>query len=668
MTSSNQRYLQLIKTLQKYAHEYYALDKPSVEDSVYDSLMAELKQFEAKSSDIIVPDSPTQRVGTKPVKGFKKVEHQTRMLSLDDVFSFEEVQKWHDRIVKIDSRVASANFWADIKMDGLACSLIYENGLLETAVTRGDGFIGEDVTSNIKTIPSVPLRLFGTSVFSTGRTEVRGEIVMYKKDFAALNKTLEENSEKTYANPRNLAAGTIRQLDPKITAQRTLYFRAYDLIVNDKLNTPTQQFVYDTLAKIGFLVNREATLLEDINQIIKFSDKWQEKRHRLPFNTDGLVIKINDRDLYESLGAVGKNPRGAIAFKYPAEKATTKLMDIFLSIGRTGAVTPVAVLDPVLVAGSTVQMATLHNEEEVARKGILIGDTVVIHKAGDIIPEVIEPIVSLRTGKETKFVMPKNCPDCGQVLQKPVGEVVSRCMNKTCPARTLRHIQHFASKPAMDIDGMGEKNVQTLLDNGIIADSADIYTIEKQQLLELERFAKLSADNLINSINDKKNPSLAKFIFALGIRHVGAQTAIDLSNNFKKLDALATATLEELTAIDGVGIVVAESIVAWFGDLENQKLLKKFIANGVIPKEVTNSGVGILAGKSFVITGSLGSMSREQAADKIRQQGGVFQSSVGKGTTYLVAGGSVGASKLAKAEKFDTQIIDEQQLLKLINI
>lgn len=666
MKNSQQRYKALVETLNKYAYEYYSLDKPTVDDSIYDSLMVELKTIEETFPDIIVAESPTQRVGAKPTNGFDKYRHQTRMLSLNDVFSLDEVKDWLTRIAKLDPAVANADFWGDIKMDGLACSLIYQNGLIERAITRGDGYVGEDVTSNVKTIGSVPLKLFGDSFLSSGRTEIRGEIVMYKKDFEEINSQLTNSGEKTYANPRNLAAGTIRQLDPKITAKRKLYFRAYDIIRSNNSDTPTQEFVYDNLKKLGFLVNSQAQTLKNINDIEKFAEFWDKKRHDLPFNTDGLVIKVNNRAIYENLGVVGKNPRGAIAYKYPAEQATTKLHDIFISIGRTGAATPVAVLEPVLVAGSTVQMATLHNEEEVDRKGILIGDTVVIQKAGDIIPEVLEPITSLRNGTEKQFIMPKNCPDCGTSLVKPEGEVVSRCLNKACPARTLRHIQHFASKGAMDIDGLGEKNVSALLESGIICDAADIYSVRQEQLLELERFAELSATNLVKAVKAKKNPPLAKFLFALGIRHVGTQTAIDLANKFKSLNVLRTSTIEELTAVDGIGEVVADSLVAWFGDPENLELLDKFANNGVVVQEVQSVADGPLYGKSFVITGSLSSMGRELAADKIRQKGGIFQSSVGKGTTYLVAGGNIGASKQKRAEQFGTKIIDEQVFLKLL--
>lgn len=666
------RIKKLKELLARYSYEYYVDDSPSVDDAVYDSLFDELKKIESEHPELITPDSPTQRVGGAPIAKFQKVEHASRMLSLNDAFSKEEVEAWFVRIRKLapqlDERV---EFFADIKMDGLACSLVYEDGVLVRAVTRGDGLVGEDVTSNVRTIKSVPLRLrevSGAKHFLQNRTEIRGEIVMYKKDFEKLNYALEQEGKKTYANPRNLAAGTIRQLDPRLVAERQLYFLPYDILRDDPSEIPTNEYAYAILRQLGFRANTEAQVIHSLVELHDFAASWEEKRHELPYNTDGMVIKLNDRELYRQLGIVGKNPRGAIAFKYPAEQATTRVKDIFVSIGRTGAATPVAMLEPVVVAGSTVQMATLHNEDEVKRKGVLIGDTVVIHKAGDIIPEVIEPIIALRSGDEQPFVMPEKCPECDTKLIRPEGEAVWRCPNPACPAKTLRQIQHFASKGAMDIDGMGEKNVAALLDAGLIKDAADLYGLTKEQILTLDRFADVSATNLISAIAAKKTPPLAKFLYALGIRHVGAQTAIDIATHFGSFERIKSATIDELQAIEGVGGRVAESIVAWFEEPEHQTLLQKFANYGIKPQTVDNAQQkdGPLMGKSFVITGSLESMDREEAADKIRALGGTFQTSVGKTTTYLVAGGKVGASKLAKAEKYGTAIIDEIKLLEIL--
>jgi len=661
----------LRQQLTRYSYEYHSLDTPSVSDAVYDGLFAELKKLEADHPELITPDSPTQRVGNAPISKFVKVAHASRMISLNDVFSREEVEAWLKRTRRLAPEVDDkVLFFMDIKMDGLACSLIYEDGVLQRAVTRGDGFIGEDVTSNVRTIQSVPLSLHAqpaSTIFLQGRTEVRGEIVMYKKDFEELNAELAKEGKKTYANPRNLAAGTIRQLDPRVVAERKLYFRAYDILRANPDDLPTNDNAYQTMHDLGFLINKEARVIHSLDELIDFANLWEKKRLTMPYNTDGMVVKLNDRKLYAQLGVVGKNPRGAIAYKYPAEEATTRVKDIFISIGRTGAATPVAMLEPVVVAGSTVQMATLHNEDEVKRKGVLIGDTVIVRKAGDIIPEVMRPLEELRDGSEKSFKMPTECPECGTPLIRPEDEAVWRCPNTACPARMLRHIQHFASKGALDITGLGEKNVEALLDADLVNDPADLYTLTKENILALDRFAEISATNLIASIDEKRNPPFHKFLFALGIRHVGAQTAVDLANAFRTFEALQQATIEQLQAVEGVGDVVAESIVEWFEQPDNQKILQKFKDFGVTTQPVQETTPGKLTGKAFVVTGTLNTMSREEAAEKIRTLGGVFQSSVGKDTTYLVAGASVGASKLAKAEKYGTKIIDEQALLAILD-
>ncbi len=663
------RLTKLRAQLGQYAYEYYVLDTPSVEDAVYDGLMAELKKLEEQYPALITSDSPTQRVGGAVSAGFQSVEHRSRMLSLNDVFDEAEVEAWAARIAKLLPENTSVSFFGDVKKDGLACSLVYQDGVFRQAVTRGDGFVGEDVTANVRTIASVPLRLrlaSGIELFSKGRTEVRGEIVMYKKDFAALNTYREEQGLPQFANPRNTAAGTIRQLDPRLVAERKLHFLPYDVLRDKPSDIPTNHFAYDALRQLGFSGGEYARPLATIKDIHNFAGQWETKRHDLPYNLDGLVIKVDDRQIFAQLGVVGKNPRGAIAYKYPAEQSTTKVKDIFVSIGRTGAATPVAMLEPVVIAGSTVQMATLHNEGEIKRKDIRIGDTVVIRKAGDIIPEVVEPLIKLRDGQERVFIMPTHCPECGTKLAKlKADEAVWRCPNTNCPARVHNHIQHFASKGALDIEGLGEKNVLALLDAGLINDLADIYALTKEQILALDRFADVSAAKLVAAIQDKKQPPLARFVFGLGIRHVGIQTAIDLANHFHSLEQVAKATLDQLAEVEGVGEVVAESIVAWFADPTNQKLLQKFYKLGVRPQPVKKTG-GPLAGKKFVVTGTLQSMGREQAAEKIRAKGGTFQSSVGKDTDYLVVGANVGASKLTKATKLGVKQIDEAALLKLI--
>lgn len=667
--TARERIKKLKSQLEQFSYEYYVLDSPTVDDSVYDGLIAELKKIEAQYPNLITEDSPTQRVGGKVVDGFKRVTHTTRMLSLDDVFDESDIDAWLTRIGKLLPESTTLDFIGDIKKDGLACSLIYQDGRLLQAVTRGDGFAGEDVTSNVRTIKSIPLSLRKTAAlqkFIEGRTEVRGEIVMYKKDFELLNKKREEAGLPLFANPRNTASGTIRQLDPKLVADRPMYFLAYDILRDNPNDLPTHEIVYKTIKELGFMGWNYMETIKDVKAIHAYAKKWHDKRHVLPFSTDGLVIKVNDRKIFSNLGVVGKNPRGAIAYKYPAEQSTTHVKDIFISIGRTGAATPVAMLEPVSVAGSTIQMATLHNESEIARKDIRIGDTVVVRKAGDIIPEVVEPIIKLRPKSSKPYVMPKECPDCATKLVKQKEEAIWRCPNNNCPSRLWKRIQHYASKSALDIEGLGEKNVVMLVDAGLIKDPADIYQLEKSDLLRLERFAEISANKLIAAIQAKKQPTLPRFLYGLGIRHVGAQTAVDLSHHFGSVENLKNADIDELARVDGVGEVVAESIVEWFGNPLNEILLNKFSKYGVRPTAVKNTSLE-LSGKKFVITGSLESMDREQAREKILQKGGVFQSSVGKDTDYLVVGKNVGESKLEKAKKLGIKQISEAEFIKQIS-
>ena len=654
--------------LNRYSYEYYTLDKPSVSDAVYDSLMDELKSIESEYPELITVDSPTQRVGNKLLDGFQKVKHERRMVSLNDVFNKSEVEAWIKRTDKLIPGHRH-EFFADIKMDGLACSLIYIDGLLSQAVTRGDSFVGEDVTNNVRTIKNVPLRLrevMGFEKFLNGRTEIRGEIVMLKRDFEELNEKQKALGQPTFANPRNLAAGTIRQLDPSLVASRPLHFRGYDVLRDDAKEVPTYNFAYEVLNAVGISCNQQAKVLDNLSDVMKFVDAWDSRRHDLPFNTDGLVIKINDRALYESLGLVGKNPRGAVAYKYAAEQATTIVRDIVISIGRTGAATPVAVFDPVVVAGTTVQHASLHNADEIARLDVRRGDTVVIFKAGDIIPQVESVLKELRPAdsKPIDYLaeLARQYPELEFV--RPEGEAVYRVKGLSGPLILKRSLAHFASKGALDIDTLGEKNVEALVEAGLVNDLADIYRLTKDDLLGLERFAEISAQKLIDAIAAKKQPALERFLLGLGIRHVGAQTAIDLTNHFESVEKLSQATIDELHEVDGVGEIVAESIVAWFADEDNVKLLEKFADLGVTPQFSQKSDR--LANQSFVITGTLQSMGRDAVAEKIRNLGGTFQTSVGKDTTYLVAGGKVGASKLKKAEQYGTKIINEQEFLQII--
>ena len=662
------RVRELRDLLNKYSYEYYVNDKPSVSDAIYDSLMDELKKIESSNPELITIDSPTQRVGNKLLDGFQKVRHQRRMVSLNDVFDKSEIEAWIKRTDKLMPGQRH-EFFTDIKMDGLACALIYVNGVLAQAVTRGDSFVGEDVTNNVRTIKNVPLRLHeapGFEQFLRGRTEIRGEIVMLKRDFEELNEKQKALGQPEFANPRNLAAGTIRQLDPALVAARPLHFRGYDVLRDADSEIPTNSFAYDALMALGITCNRQASVFTNLADIMNFVNDWGEKRHDLPFNTDGLVIKINDRALYDSLGMVGKNPRGAVAYKYAAEEATTIVRDIVISIGRTGAATPVAVFDPVVVAGTTVQHASLHNADEIARLDVRRGDTVVIFKAGDIIPQVQSVLKELRPDNSQLIDYPAELKRQYPELEfvRPEGEAVYRVKGLTGPLILKRALAHFASKGALDIDTLGEKNVEALVDAGLVRDLADIYLLEKKQLLALERFAEISAQKLITAIADKKHPNLERFLYGLGIRHIGAQTAIDLANRFESIERLALATIDELREVDGVGEIVAESVVAWFADEDNIKLLQKFADLGVAPQ--FNRKSGRLVGQSFVITGTLQSMGRDAATDKIRELGGTFQTAVAKDTTYLVAGGKVGASKLKKAEQYGTKIINEQEFLAII--
>jgi len=663
------RIAKLKELINDYRYHYHVLDQSIMSEAAADSLKHELSTLEDEYPDLITPDSPTQRVAGAPLPGFISVAHSQRMLSLNDVFTEEELLSWQERIEKLLPPGAKLEYFTDIKMDGLACALIYRNGMLERAITRGDGFNGEDVTLNVRTIDSVPLTLRHSpehKQFLSGRTEVRGEIVMYKDDFKKLNDERATKDLPLFANPRNTAAGTIRQLDPKLVASRPLHFRAYDLLRDDPAEVPTNALAYKTLSSLGFLTNTDAKIFKDLVSLKEYADKWEVARTKLKYNTDGLVIKVNDRALYDRLGVVGKAPRAAVAYKYAAEQATTKVKDIFVSIGRTGVATPVAMLEPVVVAGSTVQMATLHNETEVLRKDIRIGDTVIVHKAGDIIPEVVQPLIKLRNGSEKVFKMPEKCPECGTVLIKLKPEDAAwRCPNEHCPSRSWKRIEHYASKAALDIEGLGEKNVIALINAQLVKDQSDIYKLKSEQLEKLDRFGQISANKLAVAIKQKKNPSLSRFIYGLGIRHIGVQTAIDLANHFKDLDKLKQSSIDELSQIEGIGEIVAESVVEWFNEKRNLELLEKFKGFGVWPKKVVSTG-GKLSGKKFVVTGSLETLGREQAVEKIRALGGEFQSSVAHDTDFLVVGANVGAGKLKKAEQLGTKQINEDTFLKML--
>ena len=651
-----------------YRYHYHVLDESIMSEAAADSLKHELSQLEAEYPELITPDSPTQRVAGQALDKFNKVTHRTRMISLSDVFDRSEVEAWIKRMERALPTVGN-EFLCDIKMDGLACSLIYEDGVLVQAVTRGDSRVGEDVTANVRTIENVPLSLRENQKFAhflQGRTEIRGEIVMFKEQFDQLNEQRAELGLPLFKNPRNLAAGTIRQLDPKLVAERPLNFIGYDIIRDNIEDTPTIAFGYQMMQELGVATSRQTQVVRGVDEIMSYIEHIGEIREDLPFNTDGVVVKLNDRLQFAELGVVGKTPRAAVAYKFAAEEATTVVKDIVISIGRTGAATPVAVFDPVQVAGTTVQHASLHNADEIARLDVRRGDTVIIFKAGDIIPQVQSVLLDLRPDDSTAIdyqqELARQYPELEFI--RPEGEAVYRVKGLTGPIILKRALKHFASKGALDIDTLGEKNVEALVDAGLVNDLADIYTLTKDQLLGIERFAEISAQKLVDAIAAKKQPSLERFLFGLGIRHVGTQTAIDLVAAFENIDRLIDATIDQLRAVDGVGEVVAESVVAWFADEDNLALLDKFKHLGVTPHYEQKTGA--LLGKNFVITGSLETMSRDEAADKIRALGGVFQSSVSKDTTYLVTGGKVGASKLKKAEQYNTKVITEADLRDIL--
>lgn len=661
-TAAKARIEKLKELINDYRYHYHVLDESIMSEAAADSLKHELSQLEEQYPEFITPDSPTQRVAGKPLDKFQKVTHASRMISLADVFSESEIRDWVARNYKLVDRGTEFTFFTDIKMDGLAMSLHYENGIFQQAVTRGDGLVGEDVTMNVKTIQNIPLKLNLDN--PPEHLEVRGEVIIFKQDFEKLNQMQAKLGEKPFANPRNLAAGTIRQLDPRIAASRPLRFMAYDLVTPD---LPTHQEAYEFLRQIGFQTSGQDHIYTHLNEVFAEIKHLGQVRGDFLFNTDGMVIKINDRKIYSELGIVGKTPRAAVAFKYPAEESTSKVRDIVISIGRTGAATPVAILDPVEIAGSTVRHATLHNSDEIEKLDIRIGDTVIVYKAGDIIPKIKEVLFTLRPEGTEPFdyekALKNQYPELE--LERPDGEVVYRVKGQDSDFILRRNLEYFASKQALNIDGLGEKNVNLLVDAGLLKSLVDLYRLQKSDLINLERFGELSATKLINAIEGTKQAPLAKFITALGIRHVGAQTAVALADAFQSLEALRDATEEELLKIPDIGLTVSESILAYFADEDNLKQLDDFKALGVRPVYINHDNAP-LKGQSFVVTGTLTDMGREEAEDLLREKGATVTSSVTKNTTALIAGAKPGASKVTKAEKLGIKIISEAEFRELI--
>jgi len=661
-TAAKARIEKLKTLINDYRYHYHVLDESIMSEAAADSLKHELSQLEEQYPEFITPDSPTQRVAGKPLDKFQKVTHASRMISLADVFSESEIRDWVARNYKLVDRGTEFTFFTDIKMDGLAMSLHYENGIFRQAVTRGDGLVGEDVTMNVKTIQNIPLKLNLEN--PPEHLEVRGEVIIFKQDFEKLNQMQAKLGEKPFANPRNLAAGTIRQLDPRIAASRPLRFMAYDLVTPD---LPTHQEAYEFLRQIGFQTSGQDHVYTHLNEVFAEIKHLGQVRGDFLFNTDGMVIKINDRKIYSELGIVGKTPRAAVAFKYPAEESTSKVRDIVISIGRTGAATPVAILDPVEIAGSTVRHATLHNSDEIEKLDIRIGDTVIVYKAGDIIPKIKEVLFTLRPENTEPFDYEKALKNQYPELEfeRPDGEVVYRVKGQDSDFILRRNLEYFASKQALNIEGLGEKNVNLLVDAGLLKSLVDLYRLQKSDLIKLERFGELSATKLLNAIEGTKQASLAKFITALGIRHVGAQTAVALADAFQSLEALRDATEEELLKIPDIGLTVSESILAYFADEDNLRQLDDFASLGVHPVYVNHDNAP-LKGQSFVVTGTLTDMGREEAEDLLREKGATVTSSVTKNTTALIAGAKPGASKVTKAEKLGIKIISEAEFRELI--
>lgn len=662
---ASQRIIKLRELINDYRYHYHVLDESIMSEAAADSLKHELAELEHKYPDLITPDSPTQRVAGKPLDKFTKVTHAERMISLSDVFSEAEIRDWVRADEKLmlerglnDGRIQA--YFTDIKMDGLACALHYEDGLFVQAVTRGDGMVGEDVTMNVRTIENIPLK-----ITETGHVEVRGEIVIFKQDFEELNAVERKKGAAGFANPRNLAAGSIRQLDPRVAASRRLRFMAYDLVTPD---LPTYSESYVRLRELGFRTSGEDHVFKSVGEVMQEIERLDGYRETLPFNTDGMVIKINDRKIYKALGIVGKTPRGAVAFKFPAEESTTRVRDIVISIGRTGAATPVAILDPVVVAGSTVRHASLHNADEIKRLDVRIGDTVIIYKAGDIIPQVKEVLVSLRPEGARPFdymeALKQQYPELE--FERPEGEVVYRVKGEDSDFILKRALEYYASKSALNIDGLGEKNVEALVNAGLVRTIADLYRLDAGKLKMLERFGRVSSRKLFDAIQNSKRPQLNKFITALGIRHVGEQTAVTLANHFGSIDALLQATEEDLVKLPDIGQVVAESILAWCADEDNIKLWQELKELGVEPVHVDQSSLP-LAGKSYLVTGTLSDMGREEAEDQLRTLGATVTSGVTKSTTALIVGDKPGKSKLTKATKLGIELIDEAGFKKLIS-
>ena len=662
-----QRVAELREQINHHNYRYYVLDDTEISDGEYDRLMVELRRLEEDHPSLATPESPTQRVGASPADGFDQVQHRLPMLSLGNAFNEDDLQAWYRRVKGLLDD-ADFDLVCELKIDGLAVSLTYQDGVLVQGATRGDGTAGEDVTQNLRTIRTIPMSLLGEP---PPYLEVRGEVYLPLEDFRRLNEERAERGEPLYANPRNTGAGSVRQLDPKVTASRNMHIWVYSL--GDIGETVRPNGHWDSLQwlnGLGFRINPENQICNNLQEAVDYYHSWMEKRHDLPYEIDGVVIKVNPFAYQDSLGVVGREPRWAIAFKFPAEQAVTRLLDIGINVGRTGSLNPYAILGPVVVSGVTVRQASLHNEEDINRKDIRIGDWVTVERAGDVIPQVVGPVLDRRTGQEQVFKMPANCPVCGTQVVKPESEAMHRCPNTSCPVQFFELLKHFVSKGAMDIDGLGEQWCNILIENSLVKDVADLYRLDKEELLKLDRMGDKLATKIMTNVEVSKQRPLHRVLFALGIIHVGSEIAELLTQRYASLNEMAEATSEELTEIPGIGPKIAESVADYFAVPLNQQVLKDLGEAGVvlhhdIPDIQEAADDLPFSGKSFVVTGTLSGFTRREAEDRIKILGGNVSSAVTRKTDYLVAGGSPG-SKVAAAGRLGTEILDEAAFLELM--
>ncbi len=667
MTDAGERIDQLVAELNEHSYRYYVLSAPTVSDAEYDRLFRELETIERENPSLIRPDSPTQRVGAKAQPGFEPVRHEIPMLSLNNAMDENELREFDEQVMRFlgpggSERIAYA---CELKFDGLAVSLRYEKGVLVRGATRGDGFQGELITENLRTVRSIPLRL--RLKRAPDVIEVRGEVLFLKEAFAALNEERVEKGEEPFANPRNAASGSLRQLDASITASRPLTFFSYGLgVTPDEWGCRTHEEVISWCAESGFNTSPVFKVARGVDELLEIFRDALDKRHDLPFEVDGIVVKVNELSLQERLGFRQRSPRWAVAAKFPPEEETTKLLDILVQVGRTGAVTPVAALEPVRVGGVIVSRATLHNEDEIARKGLKIGDTVVVRRQGDVIPAVAAPVTQLRDGTEKNFIFPAECPECGTPLVKPPGEAVARCPGPACPAKLRQRLLHFVSRKGADVEGLGDKLVDSLLESGLVKDIPDLYRLGASQLEELPRMGELSSSNLIRALGKSREIPLARFIFALGIRHVGERTALFLARFCNTIERFLSLQEEELPRIPEIGDETARAIAAFLGSGREVRNIRELIALGfrILPPEEVAEKKGV-TGRTFVITGTLETMSREEAGEKVEESGGKVASSVSKKTDFVVAGESPG-SKLAKAKEFGVKVLNEKEFLEIL--